>query len=65
MIRVGDVVRFYSSFKPFQDDYVNRSPGVVLDAKESMTGIMGSYVILWKDGSITSEREGYLQIIEK
>lgn len=64
MVRVGDLVRFHSTFEPFNADYVKRSPGVVLDVKESMTGIMGSYVVLWRDGSVTSEREGYLQIVE-
>lgn len=64
MIRIGDLVKFYSTFEPFNADYTERSPGVVLDAKDSMTGIMGSYVVLWKDSSVTTEREGYLQIVE-
>lgn len=65
MIRIGDLVKFYSTFEPFNSEYVDRSPGVVLDAKDSMTGIMGSYVVLWKDGSVTTEREGYLQTVEE
>ena len=65
MIKVGDLVKFYSTFEPFNADYTKLSPGIVLDAKDSMTGIMSSYVVLWKDGSVTTEREGYLQIVEE
>lgn len=64
MIRLGDIVSFYSSFAPFQYDYIKRSPGVVLKEKSAGIGAMKSYEVLWKDGSVTTEREGYLQILE-
>ena len=70
MYSPGELVMFYSTVSSFQNGYKKRNPGIVLESTKpkpgstSMSFDRGSAVVLWSDGSITSEHLGYLKRVE-
>ena len=60
-MKVGDLVNFYSTYRPFVDSYRLRNPGIVLDDKVSVDPMScGTATVLWSDGTVTSEHSTYL-----
>ena len=53
----GDLVYFYSTFLPFEQDYRSRNPGVVLEKRPRE-----SASVLWANGDITNEHLSYLKV---
>ena len=65
-LEVGDLVIFVSTFHPFQRDYDNRNPGIVLHIKgspykEAIGGERMSVTVMWSNGEVTKEHHTYLQ----
>ena len=61
-MKVGDLVKFYSStwvFKDAEKDYSN--PGIIIERKPLAT----KYTVMWADGKITTEHFGYLEQVER
>ena len=66
VMKVGDLVNFFSSFDAFSKEYVSRNPGVVLwVGKSGVRRIRKSAMIMWSDGSETTEHLGYLTKVTK
>ena len=69
-MKKGDLVNFYSTVAPFQEDYVNRNPGIILAFRDPMPGPgdhpfnKGSAYVLWANGEMTKEWESYLELAE-
>jgi hypothetical protein len=60
-VKVGELVNFFTTFEPFRAGYEKRNPGIVLTVKESVNPeSRGSAIVLWSDGSVTSEHSTYL-----
>ena len=53
-MRIGKLVNWYSGF---WDNKKYKNPGLVLSASKSTK----TYHIMWSDGKITVENEGYLK----
>ncbi len=62
-LEVGDLVAFYSGFEPFNREYVNRNPGVILGITSNggWGGNQKSATVLWANKDITSEFTTYLE----
>lgn len=61
VMKVGDLVNFFSSFDFFSKEYVSRNPGVVLwVGKSGGWGGGKSAMVMWSDGTETTEHLGYL-----
>lgn len=59
----GDIVNFYTGawiFNSANDRYSHRNPGVVIEAYSRPDGAEMS-IILWADGSTTTEHKSYLK----
>lgn len=57
-MKVGDIVNFYTGAWVFQHamaEYRSKNPGVIVEASDRKN------VVLWADGSITTEHSGYLE----
>ncbi len=66
-MKKGDLVIFSSGF--FERDYIHRNPGLVLKTdKKKMNGMSTapreSAVVLWSDGSTTTEHANFLRIVD-
>ena len=61
-MKIGDLVKFYSGFGPFNHGYESRNPGLVLGLKRGggWGGKAISCTVLWSDKTITSEHQVYL-----
>lgn len=68
-MKKGDLVKFYSTFWGFQRDYRSKNPGIVLGVMKvknsTVTGPRGSATVRWSDGSITTEHDSYLKILNQ
>ena len=70
-MKIGDLVEFYSTHTPFQDQYDVKNPGLVMDIifpkykKELKEGqkIMPSAKVMWSDGTFTKEFITYLRAV--
>ena len=67
----GDLVKFYSSHEPFQAEYRNKNPGIVLDVILPKSRNLhrewrdvSSAHIMWSDGSFSKEYITYLRAVE-
>tara|TARA_B100000683_G_C12045741_1_gene372386 strand:- start:97 stop:303 length:207 start_codon:yes stop_codon:yes gene_type:complete len=63
---LGDLVRFESGVRSWQLRYKERNPGVVIGFHEghNFTGkVTTSMTVLWANGEVSSEHEGYLQTV--
>ena len=57
-MKVGDLVSFYSKFfAAAAKDYAN--PGLIIDTDN--THRHPRYTVMWADGRITKEHDGYLK----
>jgi len=67
-IRVGDIVNFFTTFKPFMKDYESRNPGVIVAKQmtkcstDTVSKSRVSAYILWANGDITREHGSYLEV---
>ena len=68
-MRIGSLVNFHTTFPPFQKDYEERNPGVVLASKPALGFLnasknidKGSAYVLWANGDITKEHMTYLRV---
>ena len=66
-MRIGDLVGFWSSFPPFNNQYKCRNPGVVLAITEGCLwgSPKTSVEVLWANKEVTTEHSSYLQPIRE
>ena len=64
-MKVGDLVNFATRawvFKNAEEDYKN--PGIILE-KYNRDGTQNAYRVMWADGRVTREWEGYLHVVSQ
>ena len=62
-MKIGDLVKFYSSYAPFERDYAKRNPGVVVHIhshRAQNNTIRKSAEVLWANSEKTTEHVSYL-----
>ena len=62
--KIGDLVKFESSFFNNLNNSEYANPGVVIavrDASVEWSGHTRSYTVVWNDGRVTNEWHGYLK----
>jgi hypothetical protein len=64
---IGDLVRFSSGFESFMRHFESKNPGLVLSVHigGGWPSDRASIQILWSDQSITTEHEGYVQVVRR
>jgi len=66
MIRISNLVNFYSTVAAFQKDYAHRNPGLVIasQTRSEKCYDKGHAYVLWNTGEITREHSSYLKVID-
>ncbi len=65
-MKVGNLVKFYSTVTSFQKDYDERNPGLIIAAQPSSPTATkhswdrASAYVLWSNGEMTKEHQSYL-----